>query len=113
MATVRLSEQQYRSIQNILNPQPVTFEEIEGFLSLSKSLRSPRVAPNGSVEIDLSDEDLELLHALLQEGSIRIKEIPAALDLLRALTPVSQDDGPLYEEPQSARLSVLPGRTAE
>jgi hypothetical protein len=101
MITLRFTEQQFQSLQNLLGPQPVAFDEVERVSFLSRALKSPRINPNNSIEVDLNSEDLELLHALLQEGTIRIKEIPAALDLLRALTPATQgEDGPLYEQEQ-------------
>jgi hypothetical protein len=97
MANFKLTEQQFVSVRNILGSILISFEEIERCSALHKSLTRPASSVNGFVELDLAKEDIDLLHAMLQEGTIKIREIPAALEIIRALTPQVNVGTPLYE----------------
>lgn len=81
-----LKPNQYSAVINILNSQSIPFANLDVYYSLYMALKSSTMLEN-SYKIELEEKDLEILMSLVENGSVLIREIPFAVDLLKALSP--------------------------
>jgi hypothetical protein len=80
-----LKPNQYSAVINILNNQSVPFANLDIYYSLYTALKSS-VKIENSYKIELEEKDLEILISLVENGSVLIREIPFAIDLLKSLS---------------------------
>jgi hypothetical protein len=88
-----LNNNQYSAVVNILKSQSIPFGTLETYFNLYKALESPVKNDNGYILI-LDENDLDILTSLVENGTILIREIPFALNLMKALTPTTKEEPP-------------------
>ena len=85
MINIRLTEAQAMAVINILNSQSIPFKNLESYLGVLTSLKSLN-QKDGVYELLISNSDLDILLMMIENGSILIKEIPFAMNLVNTLT---------------------------
>lgn len=97
MYNIKLTEAQAMAVINILNSQSVPFNTLESYLGVLTALKSLN-QDDGFYELSISDSDLSILLMMIENGSILIKEIPFAVNLLNILSIPINPDNQLPEE---------------
>lgn len=92
-----LNTNQYSAVVNILKSQSIPFSNLDSYYNLYKILESP-VKNDNSYTLLLDENDLDILISLVENGTILIREIPFALNLMKALTLVKEEMPEIIED---------------
>lgn len=85
MRSIKLTNTQFLSVSNILKSQSIPLKDIDSYLGVMNTIKNPTIKDN-IYEISISDQDLEIMLSIIENGTILIKEIPFALNLIKSLT---------------------------
>ena len=87
MKAIKLTNNQFLAVVNIIRTQTVPLAEIRAYLGVLNCIDGVIQDQDGSFTLNLEENDLNVLVSIVENGNILVKDIPFAISLLNVLSP--------------------------